>query len=129
MARFRNNRNGRNYNGYNNGYSGYNNSYIYGLPNVAQFAAVTGEIEMQVGPSSDLSNHEYTYENTVKCAEIYELSINDINYIDAQETLDKKNSSNKMMYIIFGVGAGIFALITIFNFIAYFRNKSKAKAQ
>ncbi len=129
MARFRNNRNGRNYKGYNNGYSGYNNSYIYGQPNVAQFAAVTGEIEMQVGPSGDLSDHEYTYGNTVKCAEIYELSINDINYIDAQETLDKKNSSNKMMYIIFIVGAGIFALITIFNFIAYLRNKSKAKAQ
>lgn len=115
MARFRNNRNGRNYNGY-------NNSYIYGQPNVAQFAAVTGELEMQVGPSGDLSDHEYTYGNTVKCTEIYELSINDINYIDAQETLDKKNSSNKMMHIIF-------ALITIFNFIAYFRNKSKAKAQ
>lgn len=129
MARFRNNRNEGNYKEYNNGYSGYNNSNIYSQTNVAQFAAVTGEIEMQVGPSGDLSDHEYTYRNAVKCAEIYELSINDINYIDSQETLDKKNSSNKMMYIIFGVGAGIFALITIFNFIAYFSNKLKAKAQ
>ncbi len=42
MVRFRNNRNEQNYNGYNNGYSRYNNSYIYGQPNVTQFAAVPG---------------------------------------------------------------------------------------
>lgn len=87
--------------------------------------ALAGDFDLMVGGEKNLSDMDYNYLGTVKCAQIQELIIDENTYFSYSDYLDQKKDSGTATAIVLGSMGGFVALL---GFSALFKG-AKAKAK
>ena len=87
--------------------------------------ALAGDFALKVGGGKNLSDMDYNYPGTVKCAQIQELIIDGNTYFSYSDYLDQKKDSGTTTAIVLGSMGGFVALLGFFTLFKGAKAKAK----
>ena len=87
--------------------------------------ALAEDFDLKVGGGKNLSDMDYNYPGTVKCAQIQELIIDGNTYFSYSDYLDQKKDSGTTTAIVLGSMGGFVALLGFFTLFKGAKAKAK----